>query len=140
MSTLPRAESAASHSAACAGDDSDSSGPRSQALCRTLNEQIRRIADSFAVEEELELVCECEREHCFAPLLVSAVEYEAVRHSPARFLIRVGHDGPAERIVYESARYAVVEKIGHSAKDSDSRRIAAGSESREPIAALGGQP
>jgi hypothetical protein len=103
MRSLPQVEQAATDA-------------RSQELCRALNEHIRRIADSFAVDEELELVCECERENCVARLSVSPVEYEAVRQVPARFLTRTEHVGDDERIVYESARYAVVEKIGHRAQ------------------------
>jgi hypothetical protein len=93
---------------AAPGDDS-----RGQALFRDLNREIRRIADGFGVDEPLELVCECERGDCFARLSVSHREYESVRRSPTRFLVRADHIAPDERVVEERAGYVVVEK--HSA-------------------------
>jgi hypothetical protein len=87
-------------------------GTDSHVLFRALNEQIRRMADSFGVAEDLELVCECEQGACFARLTVSRDEYEGVRRFPMRFLTRPGHVGAAERIVKETPGYAVVEKAG----------------------------
>jgi hypothetical protein len=89
---------------------------RSQALSRELNEDIRRIADSFGIDEDLELVCECEHGDCFARLPVSPDDYETVRRFPTRFLTKPEHVGPDDRIVHETARYVVVEKIGPSAE------------------------
>jgi hypothetical protein len=89
---------------------------RSQALFRELNEEIRRIADSFGIDEDLELVCECEHGDCFARLPVSPDDYETVRRFPTRFLIKPEHVGADDRIVHETARYVVVEKIGPSAE------------------------
>jgi hypothetical protein len=88
---------------------------RSQALFRHTNEEIRRIADGFAVDDDLELVCECGHGDCFARVCVSSDDYEAVRRFPTRFLMKGGHVGDDERIVQETAGYAVVEKVGRSA-------------------------
>jgi hypothetical protein len=85
---------------------------RARSLFRSLNEEIHRISASFAVEEELALVCECERGDCFARLSVSAEDYEAVRSVPSRFLIKPEHVSADERIVRETNGYAVVEKLG----------------------------
>jgi hypothetical protein len=85
---------------------------RSQALLRELNEEIRRIADGFGVDEDLELVCECEHGECFARLSLSADDYEAVRRFPTRFVTKPEHAGPDDRIVHETALYVVIEKIG----------------------------
>jgi hypothetical protein len=82
---------------------------RRQALFRDMNEEIRRISDSFAVEP-LELVCECEREDCFERISIPHREYEFVRSHPKRFVVRVDHVAAAERVVEEGAGYAVVEK------------------------------
>jgi hypothetical protein len=100
------------------GDHLGSTGTRRQALFRDLNEAIRRVADGFAVEEPLELVCECGRGNCFARLSVSHQAYEAVRRFPARFLIRVDHQSADERVVEEASGYAVVEKVGSGAEDA----------------------
>ena len=76
-----------------------------------MNEEIRRLAESFAVADDLDLVCECETPDCFAPISVPPSEYEAVRTSPIRFLVRRNHVGADERILEEGAHYVVVEKI-----------------------------
>jgi hypothetical protein len=97
-----------------ATDESRSSptAVRAQALFRALNEEIVRISDRFAVDDELALVCECELGDCFARLSVPADDYEAVRTVPNRFLIKPEHLSADERIVRETDGYAVVEKVG----------------------------
>jgi hypothetical protein len=97
-------------------DHPDSSGTLRQGLFRELNEEIRRIADGFAADEPLELVCECEHADCFACICVSHEAYEAVRRFPTRFLIRVDHQSGDERVVAETMGYAVVEKVGSGAE------------------------
>lgn len=93
------------------------SAARSQTLCRELNEEIRRIADTFRVDDDLELVCECEHTDCVAFLSVSPDDYETVRRFPTRFLTRPEHVGPDDRIVQETAAlWVVVEKVGPSAE------------------------
>jgi len=98
------------------GDHLGSTGTRRQALFRDLNEEIRRVSDGFALDEPLELVCECGRGECFARLSVSHQAYEAVRRFPTRFVIRVDHQSTDERVVEETNGYAVVEKVGSGAE------------------------
>lgn len=76
-----------------------------------MNEEIRRLAESYAVADDLDLVCECETDDCFAPISVSPNAYEAVRASGSRFLVKRDHVGEGERIVEEAAHYVVVEKV-----------------------------
>ncbi|MFL5910718.1 MAG: hypothetical protein ACJ768_09160 [Gaiellaceae bacterium] len=76
-----------------------------------MNEEIRRLAESYAVVDDLDLVCECETDDCFAPLSVSPAEYQAVRTSPTHFLVKRDHVSADERILEEGAHYVVVEKI-----------------------------
>jgi hypothetical protein len=89
---------------------------RSQALCRELNEEIRRIAETFRADDDLELVCECEHADCFAFLSVAPGDYETIRRFPTRFLTKPEHVGGDDRIVTETSLYVVVEKIGPSAE------------------------
>ena len=91
-------------------------GIGNQALFRDLNEQIRRIAETFAVEGPLQLLCECEQGDCLARLSVSPREYEALRRFPTRFLTRADHVCDDERVVQEMAGWVVVEKIGDGAQ------------------------
>jgi hypothetical protein len=85
-------------------------------LFRAVNEQIHLLAEGFAAEEQLELLCECERENCFARLSVAPADYEAIRRFPTRFLITPEHVSADERIVEETNGYVVVEKLGAAAQ------------------------
>jgi hypothetical protein len=76
-----------------------------------MNEEIRRLAESYAVANDLDLVCECVTADCFAPISVSPSAYEAVRMSQSRFLVKRDHVSADERVLDESAQYVVVEKI-----------------------------
>jgi hypothetical protein len=78
-------------------------GIRRQALFRDVNEQIRRIAASFAVEEPLQLVCECGQGDCLARLSVSPQDCEALRRFPSRFITRADHVCDDERVIREIA-------------------------------------
>src|SRR5437763_726438 len=55
-----------------------------------MNEEIRRLAESYGVADDLDLVCECETADCFAPISVAPNVYEAVRASGVRFWPRIG--------------------------------------------------
>jgi hypothetical protein len=64
-----------------------------------------------------EYACECSQKTCSAPLSLSVEEYEEVRKVPTHFIIARGHGSPdVERVVRETSRYQVVEKIGDAAK------------------------
>ncbi|HEX5247864.1 MAG TPA: hypothetical protein VFW41_12130 [Gaiellaceae bacterium] len=75
-----------------------------------MNKEIRRLAESYAVADDLDLVSECAAEDCFAPMSVSRVEYETVRAFPTRFLVRRDHVGADERILEHGEHYVIVEK------------------------------
>jgi hypothetical protein len=85
-------------------------------LFRAVNEQIHLLTEGFAAEEELELLCECDRRNCFARLSVAPADYEAVRRFPTRFLITPEHVGAEDRIVEETSGFLVVEKVGAAAQ------------------------
>lgn len=91
------------------GRDRDPPLGSGQLLFRTLNEQIRRLADDFAVEDVLELVCECADRECFARISVPPDEFEALRERPKHFLAKPGHIRSGETVVLERADYAVIE-------------------------------
>jgi hypothetical protein len=110
-----------------AESDSAATGARRQLLFRDLNEEIRRIADSFDADEALELCCECELGDCVARLHVSHQQYEVVRRFPTRFLVLADHVSPEERVVevLSGSSAVVVEKVGAGARTAilgDSRR------------------
>jgi hypothetical protein len=104
-------------------------GIRRQALFRDVNEQIRRIAASFAIEEPLQLLCECGQADCLARLSVSPQDYEALRRFPTRFITRADHVSDDERVIEEIADCVVVEKIGDGAQTAillDPRKLPTG--------------
>jgi hypothetical protein len=117
--------------APAADGDGAASGVLRQVLFRDLNEEIRRIADSFDADEALELFCECELGDCSARLSVSHPQYEAVRRFPTRFVVLADHASSEERIVevLSGSGSVVVEKVGIGARTAilgDSRkRVAA---------------
>jgi len=107
--------------------DSAATGARRQVLFRDLNEEMRRIADSFDPDEALELCCECEIGDCFVRFSIPHPQYEAVRRFPTRFLVLEDHVSPEERIVevLSGSGAVVVEKVGAGARTAilgDSRR------------------
>jgi len=118
--------------APAADGDGAASGVLRQVLFRDLNEEIRRIADSFDADEALELFCECELGDCSARLSASHPQYEAVRRFPTRFVVLADHASSEERIVevLSGSGSVVVEKVGIGARTAilgDSRkRVAAG--------------
>jgi hypothetical protein len=82
-------------------------------LFRAVNQQILQVAKSWLAEGRLEFVCECGREACTEPVELAAADYEAVRRSPARYIVRAGHvDLNGERVVETQADFLVVEPLG----------------------------
>ncbi len=86
-------------------------GVQTQMLFREINERIHELNSGRAVSGEL--LCECVRRDCIAPVSLSPDEYEAVRRIPRHFAVLPGHDAPQiERIVETTDRYTTVEKFG----------------------------
>jgi hypothetical protein len=95
---------------------------RNEAVLREVNERIEELLDDAAHPE---FFCECGEGRCVETIEVSIAEYTAVRSSPLRFVVRPGHELPEfERVVEETNRYRVVEKVGDAgevARELDSR-------------------
>lgn len=109
-----------------------------QALRREVNERISEISTgSFGLtaDESIEVICECAHPRCAAPITVTVAEYEAVRRFPTRFFVKPAHRlANGERVVSESAEYAVVEASGAGglyAVGADPRRT--GGRSRKAV-------
>jgi hypothetical protein len=85
-----------------------------QSRFRVLNEATHLLHETAAFAE---FVCECAQKTCEMPLSLSADEYEEVRRVPTHFIVYHGHVSPAiERVVRETTRYQVVEKIDVAAE------------------------
>jgi hypothetical protein len=107
-------------------DDLERRLSRNEALYREVNEAIERGLWPGEEQELVRFRCECARVRCDATVEMTAEEYEAVRASPRRFLLREGHDrGGLEVVVERHPTYVVVEKRGvggAEADESDPRR------------------
>jgi hypothetical protein len=93
---------------------------RNESLFREVNERIAEVNDKFAVEGKTEFLCECGQETCFESLLLTRVQYEAVREEGQRFVVVPGHeDDRVERVVHREPDFLVVEKIGEAGEESE---------------------
>ena len=85
---------------------------RTESLFRDVNERIAEAAERFDAPNA-EFVCECADQECTDRVEATLNEYEAVRASGTRFLLRPGHeDTRVERVVERrGTRLAIVEKF-----------------------------
>ena len=84
---------------------------RNEALFREVNEAIAATAIGTDATEA-GFVCECGDAGCTRRVTAELAEYERVRAHPTRFLLEPGHEEPRfERVVHETKRYAVAEKV-----------------------------
>jgi hypothetical protein len=88
-----------------------------QSTFRDANERIERAAWShhFEPSQRVPFICECADPRCREPVMLSLVEYEAIRAHPDRFFLVAGQEDEEEaheRILEAERGYAVVEKIG----------------------------
>jgi hypothetical protein len=86
---------------------------RNQVLSRRVNMEIARLRYSSSFGE---YVCECGLKTCVAPISLTAEELEEIRSEPERFIVAPGHVAKFERVVHETARFQVVEKVGAGAE------------------------
>jgi hypothetical protein len=88
-----------------------------QSRFRSANERMQRAARShhFDATQRVPFLCECADPDCREIVMLSLLDYEAVRAHPDRFFLVAGHEDPEaahERILEAKQGYAVVEKVG----------------------------
>ena len=94
---------------------------RNEALFREVNEQVESLNRRFsaAVEDTMDIVCECADLACIERVTVPLATYERVRAEPTLFLVKPGHEqGDVEDVVAETADFSVVRK-----RAPDARRV-----------------
>lgn len=79
-------------------------------------------------DDRLAFLCECGRAACTELITMSLSEYASARATPARSAVAGAHVSPgSERVVEETARYAIVEAAGgtpgHAAPSVTTQRI-----------------
>ena len=92
------------------------------ATFREANERIRGVAASMHLDDSgslLPFICECADESCTTIIKLTGSEYESVRRVATLFINAKGHHVSAQgwaRVVDESDRYSVVEKLDDAAE------------------------
>jgi hypothetical protein len=79
-------------------------------LFREANDRISATARRFGLAEAAPYVCECSDRSCFATVIMTAEEYDALRADGARFMTLPGHAVDGGSVVEENERFAVVER------------------------------
>jgi hypothetical protein len=110
-----------------AGPEERRKAARNEALLREVNERIEEVARGH---DQLEFLCECFADDCTEPVPLSLADYKTVRDTSTRFVVLHGHTASpdVERVVAETDRYVIVEKLGEAAAvaaELDSRGRAA---------------
>jgi hypothetical protein len=89
---------------------------RNEALFREVNERIKDVTELLEGSDAAEFVCECGDESCIQPIRIELAEYEQVRRVSTRFVVVPNHVVPdLERVVTQTDRFAVVEKVAPQA-------------------------
>ena len=88
-----------------------------QSTFRSANERMERAALShrFEPSQRVPFICECADPGCREIVMLSFLDYEAIREHPNRFFLVAGHEDAEdahERVLEAEHGYAVVEKIG----------------------------
>ena len=90
---------------------------RNQAMFREVNERLEQLGEQFGGSASQQFVCECAAADCIVPIEVTIDEYERARRAGATFVVAPGHvHGDVERVVFEHARFTVVEKLEAAAE------------------------
>lgn len=86
---------------------------RNESAFRKVNEGIDAGRGLTDADQVLSFVCECGRLGCTEMISLSVSEYQAVRSSGRRFIVRPDHVAEqAERVVERQDGYVVAEKTG----------------------------
>lgn len=105
---------------------------QNQSTFRSTNERIERAARShhFEASQRVPFVCECADPNCRELVMLSLVDYEAVRAHPDRFFLVAGHEDEEEtheRILEAEHGYTVVAKINTAGVEAERLDPRAGS-------------
>src|SRR5205807_7976952 len=65
-----------------------------EAVFREVNERIENLAETFGVDSELDLVCECGDASCVERISMSHAAYEQLRSDARQFAVYPGHEKP----------------------------------------------
>ena len=95
-----------------------------QSRFRSANERMERAARShhFDATQRVPFLCECADPQCREIVMLSLVDYEAVRAHPDHFFLVAGHEdveAAHERVLEAEEGYSVVEKVGTAGLEAE---------------------
>ena len=92
-----------------------------EALFREVNERVAELASQYVRSETgsaVDFTCECGRSECSETMMMTIVEYEAIRANATHFGVVPQHEQPEiERVIERHPRYFVVEKREQDAEE-----------------------
>jgi hypothetical protein len=92
-----------------------------EALFREVNERVAEVATHLLEADGdggIHFTCECGHAGCTEPMLMSLVEYGAIRSRATRFAVVPGHEEPEiENVVERHPNYLVVDKYDEDAQE-----------------------
>ena len=92
-----------------------------EALFREVNERVAEVASRYEVETRtgaVEFTCECGRADCAETMMMTVVEYEAIRAHATHFGVVPQHEQPEiETVIERHPSYFVVEKREQDAQE-----------------------
>jgi hypothetical protein len=93
---------------------------RNESAFRKVNEGIDAGRGLIGVDQVLSFVCECGRLGCTELIELSVSDYQAVRNSGRRFIVRPDHvDATSERVVETAEHHVIVEKTGEAGERAE---------------------
>jgi hypothetical protein len=89
-------------------------GARFSVLLRVPPDELR-VATYALDPGSFTIACECAHPACVETLEVDVEQYAQIRAQPTHFIVLSGHIYPeVERVIFEDARFQVVEKFGEA--------------------------
>jgi hypothetical protein len=92
-----------------------------EALFREVNERVVELASHYVVTETdsaVDFTCECGRAECSETMMMTIVEYEAIRARATHFGVVPHHEQPEiETVIERHPRHFVVEKLEQDAQE-----------------------
>ncbi|HEU5476281.1 MAG TPA: hypothetical protein VFU64_00435 [Gaiellaceae bacterium] len=86
-----------------------------ESIFRDANERVEgRLGELTLEEGRSPFLCECEDLHCREMVRLTLGEYESVRSQPNHFVVADGHPFTNGRVIRETKRFQVVEKMGRA--------------------------
>jgi hypothetical protein len=82
---------------------------RNSALFRHVNDRIHEVSGTWGNSGPIGFLCECGDPDCVAVVDLAVEDFEMIRSTPGRLLVRGGHEG-SDAVVAREGDYVVVDR------------------------------